>query len=374
MSVMGKIRRVFPGGNTSKGFVSFYEHITGNNPVRRFIIKGGPGVGKSTLMNKIAKQILEKGYDVEYHHCSSDNRSIDGVMIPAKGMGIMDGTAPHIVEPHVPGAIDEVVSLSECWDEHKLTKNRDEISDRIKRMSGYFNGAYSLLKEAKIAHDEGRGYVRECLDKPAYNLVVRGLIKEVFAGIHPRFERKPVERHLFASAITPDGLINHVDTLVRPGMKIYTLYGQPGAGVKDAVARLAQAALEWGLDCEQFHCPFEPDQLDMIIMPAINAAVMNVSEPFGYKLSSDSESRIVQRVNFDECIISEDLKKHEEVLADARERVSLLVKKAVSRLSKAKTIHDEIESYYIPAMDFEKVDKIAEAVIRKMVESNFAAK
>lgn len=367
MSTIGRIRRLFPGGNTSRGFVSFYEHITGQNPVRRFIIKGGPGVGKSTLMNKIASLMLEKGFDVEYHHCSSDNRSIDGVMIPATGMGIMDGTAPHIVEPQVPGAIDEVVSLSECWDERILIKQREELQDCSKRMTGYFNGAYSLLKEAKIAHEEGKGYVLECLDEPSGKEVTRGLIKEIFAGIPPQFERKTNERHLFASAITPDGLMNHVDTLIQPEMKVYTIKGQPGAGVKETIARLAQAASEWGIDSEQFHCPFEPDQLDMIILPSINVSVMNVSEPFGYNLSADKESRIVRTVDLNECLVKQMLETHREEIKDARDRVNSLVGKAILRLSKAKAVHDEIESYYIPAMNFDKVDKIAQMVIEKMI-------
>jgi len=362
----GRFRRMFPGGNTSRGFVSFYDHIAGPNPARRFIIKGGPGVGKSTLMKKIGKHMLEKGYDIEYHHCSSDNNSIDAVMIPALRMGIMDGTAPHVVEPVIPGAIDEVVSLSDCWDEQKLLIHRNELLEMVKRMSGYFKATYSLLKEASVAYDERKSYVNECFNKSLCNSIVRSLIKDIFAGIPPHFDKDAYERHLFGSAITPGGLVNYADTLIHPEMKVYTLSGQPGSGVKDTIARLAQAAFEWGFDTEQFHCPFEPDKLDMIIIPAINVAVMNISAPFGYVLSKDVEARIVRNTDLDTCVDQNKLEKHSESVMDSDMRVKSLIDKAVKRLSKAKSVHDDIEGYYINAMNFDMVDRIGEKVLRKM--------
>ncbi|WP_425446644.1 ATPase [Dethiothermospora halolimnae] len=91
-----KIKRVFPGGNTSKGFYSYYDNIIEKDANRIFILKGGPGTGKSSLMKSIGKEMLNKGYDIEYHHCSSDNGSIDGVVVPKLKVAMIDGTAPHV--------------------------------------------------------------------------------------------------------------------------------------------------------------------------------------------------------------------------------------------------------------------------------------
>jgi len=94
---MGKLKKVFPGGNTSEGFYSFYDHIISPEATRIFIIKGGPGVGKSTFMRKIGEEMLSMGYNVEFHCCSSDNNSLDGVVIPEINVALIDGTAPHRV-------------------------------------------------------------------------------------------------------------------------------------------------------------------------------------------------------------------------------------------------------------------------------------
>ena len=65
---------------------------------RVFVIKGGPGVGKSTLC-VIATEMLKRGYNVEIHHCASDNASLDAVVVPAAGIALIDGTAPHVYDP-----------------------------------------------------------------------------------------------------------------------------------------------------------------------------------------------------------------------------------------------------------------------------------
>ncbi|MDD2568537.1 MAG: ATPase [Clostridia bacterium] len=92
----GKVSHVFPGSNTPQGFYSFYAE--GLSPMEHvFVLKGGPGTGKSTLMRKIAHNMTERGYDVELWQCSSDNNSLDGVIIGNLGVAVVDGTAPQAV-------------------------------------------------------------------------------------------------------------------------------------------------------------------------------------------------------------------------------------------------------------------------------------
>ena len=56
----GKIVNYFAGGNTARGFHSLYDsNLQGLE--RIYILKGGPGTGKSSLMKKIGNEWLEKG-------------------------------------------------------------------------------------------------------------------------------------------------------------------------------------------------------------------------------------------------------------------------------------------------------------------------
>ena len=71
----GKIRKIFPGANTANGSFNFFDNIIQGDINRIFCFKGGPGVGKSSLMKKIAQEFIDRGYDVELHHCPSDPSS-----------------------------------------------------------------------------------------------------------------------------------------------------------------------------------------------------------------------------------------------------------------------------------------------------------
>ena len=77
----GKVRKLFPGANTANGSFNFFDNIIQGDINRIFCFKGGPGVGKSSLMRKIAKEFIDNGYDVELHHCPSDPSSLDAILI-----------------------------------------------------------------------------------------------------------------------------------------------------------------------------------------------------------------------------------------------------------------------------------------------------
>lgn len=90
----------FLGANSPSGFYSLYDHLLPPERANRFyILKGGPGCGKSTLMRQVARRAEEAGETVEYTLCSGDPDSLDAILLPRLGVAIVDGTAPHVVVP-----------------------------------------------------------------------------------------------------------------------------------------------------------------------------------------------------------------------------------------------------------------------------------
>ena len=90
----------FLGANSPAGFYSLYDHLLPPEQARAiYILKGGPGCGKSTLMRKIGVRAEEAGLETEYILCSGDPDSPDALILPSKAVAIVDGTAPHVVVP-----------------------------------------------------------------------------------------------------------------------------------------------------------------------------------------------------------------------------------------------------------------------------------
>ena len=88
----------FLGGNTPSGFYSLYHQLSDPARMRAlYIIKGGPGSGKSTLMRRVERHAQAAGLETQEVLCSGDPDSLDAVVLPGKQVAIVDGTAPHVV-------------------------------------------------------------------------------------------------------------------------------------------------------------------------------------------------------------------------------------------------------------------------------------
>ncbi len=364
MSGKGKLKKVFPGGNTSQGFYSFYDYIIEPDATRIFVIKGGPGVGKSTFMRKIGEAMLEKGYDVEFHCCSSDNDSLDGIVIPSIRVAMLDGTAPHVVDPKNPGAVDEIIHLGDHWNEEGLRQNKREILDTNKEVGRLFKRAYSYLSAAKIFLDEVKSYYRDtgALDVGALDKKVLELTHEIFEG-KPRQTDSPKARHLFATAITPKGPESHLNTIVDDMDKRYIVNGDDGTGKNTLVRRLMEAALMRGHHVEAYHCALDPALIDHLVIPTLGTAVINAVEPHYFKpLNGDT---VIDTTDFVNTVINEKFLAEKKV---AREMYRRSMEQAIRFISQAKREHDEMEKYYVPYMDFEAINARREQTLNRILD------
>ena len=121
-NIMQESRTYFAASNSFDGFKSNFDGVFSPLKLKKlFILKGGPGTGKSTLMREVAKN-FDGVLTVTNILCSSDTASLDGVLLERDGtiVAIADGTAPHVIEPRFPGAVEEIGESA--FSNNKLTK------------------------------------------------------------------------------------------------------------------------------------------------------------------------------------------------------------------------------------------------------------
>lgn len=356
------VRRVFPGSNSTYGFYSFFEQIAGPGADRVFIIKGGPGSGKSTFMHKIGREMQEQGLAVEYHHCASDHESLDGLVVPALGVAFMDGTYPHIIDPHYPGVIEEIVHLGQFWDETGLRENKTQIIKLVAETAQFFKHTYRILAAARFYLEGLDSYdnLAGVLDQGAWNSLALQLIEELLPGK----KHGPLPggaRKLFASAISPGGTVNYLDTLVESLEKVYILHGNNGTAKGNLLGRVADAALARGFYIEAYHCAFDPHRLDHLIIPELETAIINSMEPHYFTLPA-------ARQEIDTAGFSAELARPlQDEKQFFREKYQGALSGAVAFLAKAKAAHDELERLYVPCIDFTGIEKLRLEILRRIV-------
>ncbi len=356
--VDGKIKRVFPGANTSKGFFSYYDYIIGEDANRVFILKGGPGTGKSTFMKNIAKDMLDRGYDLEYHHCSSDNNSIDGIVIKPLKVAIIDGTSPHMIDPKYPGAIDEIINLGRYWEEKSIVENKNDIVKYIKENKEYYKRAYKYLDSAKNILQDIEYKVNNSMDFVKVNNLTDKLLHAVFGDVNEKgsLGRK---RHLFGSGYTPNGLVEHTETIINDSEEIYYIDGYIGSGKTTLFNILANEAIKKGLNVEVYHSPLIPEKIETVIIEELSVA---------FTKSSKAQDFDNKKISLNEYLNKKVLNQYKIEIDEDKEMYKKLIDIALKDLNKAKKVHDKIESYYIPNMNYTALDSVREEVISKIVQ------
>jgi len=335
------------GGNTAQGFTSCFDSILPKEQQKRmYYIKGGPGVGKSTLMKRFAKAAEEKGMEVEYFHCSSDPDSLDGVSLPALGVGMMDGTAPHVYDPVIPGARDTLLSLGDFLDEKALIPHAREIDAVQKQISARFARCYrylaaseQVLRAAPLAV-ENASKARKLADEWIQKLPLRGGMGTV--------------RRLFASAFTPKGQVTVTD--FTPLERRVTIDCPFGAHATGLMQRITEGAVHRGLHVIQLLDPLSPGEIAHVIIPAHGLSFCT-----GVKTKENSGEWVEADALFDRT------GEPEREQSFDRNACELLWQRATEQLAAAKSLHDELERFYVQNMDFEKWQKVLEWIVEREI-------
>lgn len=356
----GKIRHLFPGGNTPQGFFSYYDYVIPVDANRIFLLKGGPGVGKSTFMKKIGQAFYDLGYTIEQHHCSSDPHSLDGLVIPELKIALIDGTAPHVVDPKHPGCVDEILNLGDFWDDAKMIQNKSQILAYTKEISKRFQRAYRMLTAAKAIYDDWEAANAEAMNYSFANQKSAQLMETVFMNITTVSNGK--NRKLFASAITPIGPVNYIDSISAGLSKRYIITGLPGTGKATLLAKIANTAIAKGLDIETFYCPLDPFKLEHIMIPALDTALITSAPPHTQNFTNATAI-----IDMNDCLDTDIVLKLEAITDYDRSSFWELFGKAGAYIHEAKKLHDELETYYIPNINFDGVDALRAKTLNRIM-------
>lgn len=361
---MGIIKNYYAGSNSSVGFYSLFdEALKGLKTL--WILKGGPGTGKSSLMKKIGKYMEENDYDVEYVHCSSDNNSIDGVILPHFQIGIVDGTAPHIIDPKYPGVVDEIINLSDYRDDSVLHEDSEIIIKLTNEISEQFKKAYLQFAEGRKVHERKEEIYLSAMDFNMADKVTKELKDTIFSNLTATDENQCV-KHLFFGAATPEGPVNFIENLTDNINKRYIIKGRSGCGKSTMMKRIGAEAEQKGLSVSYYHCALDPDSLDMIIIPGLSVAFLDGTAPHVIDPTRETDEVVDM---FQLCVNQEIEVIKEKEIKTAEALYKKIMQEGTAHLKKAKALHDELEAYYVRAMDFKKVDELTTELIKKIEAS-----
>lgn len=370
MQVTPRVLRFFLGANTPQGFVSRFDQL--GNPAddwRLYVVKGGPGSGKSTMMKRAA-EALGPGCDtIELIHCSSDVDSLDGVILPCRKISIADGTPPHPIEPRYPGAYETLVPVCSCWDAGRLFARRREIMETATAVSGCHEYCVRFLTAAGSLLADTYRMALEVTDTAKIARYAASFAAREFG--RPKVYR-PKESVRFLSAVTNKGPTLFADTAAALAGRIFFIDDEYGAASRLLLNALRSHALEAGFEIISCYCPLAPyDKLEHLFLPELGLGLMTSNRFHTIPLTP---RRTIHARRF--CDIDSLKLRKKRVSFNARGAAQML-EQAAALLAEAKEKHDRLEQFYIEAADFDKVNAMTagliDAIRRNITEDSLHA-
>lgn len=358
MTEGGKLLRFFLGANSPQGFVSRFDQLERQKDGwTTYIIKGGPGSGKSTLMKKIAAAMSGDGDYIEEIYCSSDSGSLDGVILHGAQASIADGTSPHTLEPKFPGAYDQLVNLCDCWDERKLQAHREEIISLSRRISSLHEASTRFLSAFSALSGDNYRLAMEQTNREKIRDYARRLAAR-------EMKNRPGTGHedvRFISAVCDKGVVVLEDTARSLAERIYVIDDDYGPSSELLLGEIRLHALSRGYDIISCYCPTAPQRrLEHLFIPQLSLGFMTSNRIHPLTLEP---YRVLHARRFTNV---EGLRMRKQRMAFNRKAAREMLSQAVSYLAAAKELHDELESYYIEAMDFDKLDRRQKEVLEQL--------
>ena len=350
--------RYFLGSNSSQGFYSLYgDFCSYKDGCFLHVIKGGPGCGKSSFMRRIASAAEDKGLHVEYVLCSGDPDSLDGVCIPALGAGYVDGTAPHIIDPIFPGCSGAYLDLGRFYESAALKSHTSEIAELNFSYKSLYAAAYSYLSASASLHQRRYPGIwkdadREKIKKKATSFALREFRQEG-SGTGKI-------RRMFLSAICCKGKILLRDDCCE---RLCILDNELGMG-NCYLEILLPLAQDKGYDIVV--CPdcLEPERISAILIPELSLAL------YCSDAIPDGISECYRHIRLDTCADRESIAGLRSEIRRAKKLCRECSAFAADTLAQAKALHDRLEQFYNPYVNFDGIYTEAENHIKRLFGGN----
>ena len=353
-------KRFFLGCSTPQGFWGCFDRLlqpqSGLTP---YLIKAGPGCGKSSMMRRIAAKLAALGYSCEYIHCGSDPDSLDGIICQKLGFALLDATAPHALEPALPAAHEQVVSFYGCLCREKLAPHTAALFALKQQRTAAMRSARRLITAAAALYEEAARCAADTLQREKLARYLQGLCRREL----PRRSAKGTEHIRLCTNFTPDGFTDFRETDFSACRRI-VFCDRYGAVSRIALAKLRDHALENGYDTVTCPDPLAPEsRIAALYIPQQNLCFL-ADGIFG---SAPREgAKCIHTARFCSSVQLRALRSRLSFLLRS---CTKLMQQACSCMDTARSLHLQAEGCYSAAMDFSALQEKEDALFAQILSA-----
>ena len=280
-------------------------------------------------------------------------------MLEDSGVLIVDGTSPHVFDPVYPAVSQKIIDLGQFWDAQKLTACKDNIITVTDKNKSLLARAKRFSAALSNVCSDSFNCASGCIDEEKLETFLARFYKKIL----PRKGNGTGKREMRQlSALTEYGCMTWTETTDQYIEK-YLLRDEDFACAHLVCEMTAAEAVRRGFDVILCPCHgLNNTAYEHLLIPELGLALIS-STPLN-KLAYDSSTKINLSRFYDKTAVS----RYRSRLKMNRLTIVSIADEVYGTIKAAKAVHDDIEKYYIEAMDFEKVGQLTEKLIAEIRE------
>ncbi|MHB8125970.1 MAG: hypothetical protein ACYDEJ_10080 [Desulfitobacteriaceae bacterium] len=330
------VRHYFAEGLTTRGYISLLPDMV-SGWQRIYVLLGGPGTGKSTLIKVLGLEMLDRGHEVDFLRSAREPDSMAGFILPRGAFAVLDAQEISPLRWRAPGVTEKFTDFSAFCDEQKLLKLRTKILSTEEQLSILQAHLGEVLAETFGDYYE-KSFANHLNDSANSSWLKAGLNRWVSKGtigpwplVQHALEQlqKSISAPCFLHGLTPEGWLN----LAPHFLSDFDQIRLEGEETLEALNWVLREAQQLGQIMEIVLHPLNPDDVIGLVFPQRNLAIWQGNPENLHDQGLDQT-------------FSAALK---ETLAAWQNQRSLL------------------KSYYMETVDFTKVDEFREVLLNSML-------
>jgi hypothetical protein len=327
--------------NSARGYASFFES---NFSRLRTVVRldGYPSVAVADIVGNICADALERSFHVELIHNCLDN-SLEGVIVPEKSAGVIN----------FPLYDEEEFSVAAILNDENL----HQTFAGLEAARRHFAAALEI-------HDRWEQIYISNMDFAAANKLASDTIERVIGG--NTLPKKGEQIHRFFGAATMDGSLDYIDSLTSHLAKRYFIKGRPGTGKSTFLKKIAEYACAAGYETEVYHCAFDPNSVDMIVLRELGMCVFDSTSPHEYFPSRPNDEVIDI---YKTAVAEKTDEKHRSEIAAIMTDYKAEIAKATKQLARAKRYYDEVQRGLLSKINAGALGNMEKKIHDKIFES-----
>lgn len=352
------ITNYYATGSTANGYVSLLEsNLIGFKKI--LFIKGE--INYSSLYDGIKSLWDTENSNLEFIYNPFDNNSFEALLNKDKGVAV-------VFDIHKDAEINlkgfenlEVIDFGKAIDCLKLIQKNEIIMQYKKASQACLDNAYLFFNKALKIHDEWENIYIENMDFEKADTLAQEVLNKLVG--EKKLNKHSVVKHRFLGAATPEGAKDFIPSITQDIPKRYFIKGRPGTGKSTLLKKLAKGAENSGFDVEIYHCGFDHNSLDMVVITELGVCIFDSSAPHEHFPSRENDeivdvyARII-KPNTDE--------KYTNELSEIALRYKSNIRIANAYLATMKAINEVYKKCYDNCIDIVVYNRIFEEVISKL--------